>query len=98
VFHAQTANLHGFQAVRDGLPHLFEYFDDPRPHYFAVFACFGAEIADETSVLPADPIKILDLCIDETRKRLSGGSESLRRVLWIIARMSSKYRSRTSRA
>ena len=29
-----------------------------------MLARFGAEVADETSVSPTDPIKILDLCFD----------------------------------
>ena len=61
----QLANLHrSFQAIRNRLTHLFVYFNQPFPDYFAVVGCFGAEIADQTSILQADLIEIFDLCID----------------------------------
>ena len=61
----QLARLHrGLQAIREPLAQLLVYFNQPLPDHFAVISCFGAEIADEASVPPTDPIEILDLCID----------------------------------
>src|SRR5271156_4439690 len=61
----QLAKLHRrFQAIRDRLAHLLIYFNQPLPDHFAVAARFGAEVADQTSVLPTDPIEIFDLRID----------------------------------
>jgi hypothetical protein len=83
----QLARLHrGFQAIRNRLAQLFVYFNQPLPDHFAVISCFGAEIADETSVPPTDPIEILDLRIDvgaqalERRKRVVAKSPLDRRA------------------
>ncbi|MGA7762371.1 MAG: hypothetical protein WCA59_11530 [Candidatus Binataceae bacterium] len=51
-----------------------------------MLARFGAEVADETSVSPTDPIEILDLCIDE-------GALALKRRKRVIAKSSLNHRA-----
>jgi hypothetical protein len=67
------------QTIRDRLAHLLEDLNYPLPDHFAVLACFGAEVADETSVSPTVALKIVDLRIEE-------GSQALKRRKRVIAK------------
>jgi hypothetical protein len=58
----------------------------PLPDQFAVLACFGAEIADETSVSPTIALKIIDLRIDE-------GAQALRRWNRLVAKSLMDHRA-----
>ena len=88
------ANLHRSQAIRDRLAHLLIYFHQPLPGHFAVLARFGAEVADQTAVPPTDPIKILDLRLDEGAQALKRRNRSLRRVRRIISGRTPPIRNR----
>src|SRR5260370_36992088 len=80
VFHRSS------QRIGERMADLLENLNDPRPHHSAVLARFGAEVSNESSASPTDPIKILDLCIDE-------GVQALRRRKRVVAKGPLDHRS-----
>src|SRR5271163_2036111 len=86
-FARDRANLcRGFEAIRDRLAHVLIDGNEALSDNFAMLAGLGAEVADETSVSPSDPIEILDLGINE-------GAQAVQRWKRVIAKSPLDHRA-----